>query len=462
MPHPTKKQRIECHERNEEVAVADDDFLASFDDLSVDVLPNIFGYLDGPKDIMSKRRLNKKSREAVRRTIVPPTEFNVDSARDYNAMNVMARAMPNLQQITIGNFGWPYKCKWRWSDGEDPDEEEAARNSTRTEFLNSTTHDIEIISNFSKLRILEIAMDAPLNGRYPFLFNSFPLLQKLSIKYCRHLKWDLRMLAGLPLLKELDVNAFSNKCLTGNISNLRALKDTLEKVNIINGEHVEGNFMDLADFPRLVVLDLRYTAVTGDIRDISDNDFLMLEYLRLPRTVYGGMDHEFQRISDAHDLIRTLYLFIKQRPSLEYYWYGQLSEDSPDWYESGDRGDKEPPLYIHLVEAGSRLGYRWGNEYEYSCCEVNWLDPEPDRESGDYAKYIEELQEINAQVGLYRGSPATYRRRIQWIIRRLLRRRKQCNLEGVLFSITLSYSLSSSSSFAVNLARFFLPWTKSD
>jgi len=36
-------------------------------------------------------------------------------------------------------------------------------------------------------------------------------------------------------------------------------------------------------------------------------------------------------------------------------------------------------------------------------CEVNWLDPEPDRESSDYAKYIEELQDINSQVGLYRG-----------------------------------------------------------
>ncbi len=65
MPHPTKKQRMECHERNnEEVTTADDDFLASFDDLA-DVLPNILGYLT-LKAIMCKRRINKKTREAAK------------------------------------------------------------------------------------------------------------------------------------------------------------------------------------------------------------------------------------------------------------------------------------------------------------------------------------------------------------------------------------------------------------
>jgi hypothetical protein len=34
---------------------------------------------------------------------------------------------------------------------------------------------------------------------------------------------------------------------------------------------------------------------------------------------------------------------------------------------------------------------------------VNWLDPEPGRESNDYEKYIKELQEIGGQVDIYRG-----------------------------------------------------------
>ncbi len=131
-----------------------------------------------------------------------------------------------------------------------------------------------------------------MNGRYPFLFNSFPLLEKLRIQNCYSLKWDLEMLTAFPLLTELycDINGD----LTGNISCLRVLKDTLEKVHIVGSHKVEGNFMDLADFPHLkeLVFDntayagdeyFRATAVTGDIRDIGENDFSSLEVLTLPK-----------------------------------------------------------------------------------------------------------------------------------------------------------------------------------
>ena len=105
--------------------------------------------------------------------------------------------------------------------------------------------------------------------------------------------------------------------------------------------------MDLADFfLRLRELNLDETAVTGDIRrDIRENDFpALVEALDLPKSVYGGCGYEFQRISDAPELIRTLYVFKKQqRPTLKMGkfqgwqtskigddWYGKLSEDSPD------------------------------------------------------------------------------------------------------------------------------------
>jgi hypothetical protein len=397
MPHPTKKQRIECHERrNEELAVADDDFLASFDDLA-DVLPNILGYLT-PKDIMCKRRINKKSREAVRKTTVPLTDFSVDSLEKYNGMRLMTRAMPNLQQLEICYFEMPLGHKY--NNGEDPDEEVA------TITADYTSHDIGIISNFSKLRMVEI-VQAPLNGRYPVLFN-FPLLQKLSIKRCYYLKWDLGMLAGFPLLKELD--CWENWRLTGNISNLKVLKDTLEAVTIDDCPGVEGNLMDLADFPHLKELELEDTAVTGDIRDIGENGFSFLEQLKLPRGVYGANCCDLQRISDGPEFIRSVYLFGKQRPALKMDgWrgrvFGILSKDSPDWYESAendDDDDETPPFYIVFVEAGSRIGYRWQTAYDIPC-EVNWLDPEPERNSSDYEKYIKRLQQINSEVGLYRG-----------------------------------------------------------
>eukprot|EP00985_Skeletonema_marinoi_P005936 scaffold2572_cov75-Skeletonema_marinoi.AAC.24 len=95
------------------------------------------------------------------------------------------------------------------------------------------------------------------------------------------------MLAGLPSLKELSY--FRNRSSTGgNVNSLRVLKDTLEneKVAIEDCPNVQGNFMELADFPRLKELHLMHTRMTGDIRDIGERDFLALETLTLPSGVY--------------------------------------------------------------------------------------------------------------------------------------------------------------------------------
>jgi hypothetical protein len=355
-------------------------------ELGTELIACILSFL-APKEIMCARGVSNNWRDAATITIVPPVDFCVDSVEKYNAMTVMTEAMPNLQQITLRGFGRGHK----YSDGEDPDPDEEW---WAAETADWTTHDIEIIFNFSKLCILKIT-GTSLNGRYSFLFNSFPLLQKLSID-CDGLKWDLEMLAGFPRLKELHCTSES---LTGNIKSLRVLKDTLETVDIDECDDVEGNFMDLADFPHLKVLNLEGTAVIGDIRDIGEDDFPSLKFLFLPKGVYGGRGYEMQRIVDAPDLVRAVYdLFKKQRPTLEmrFKWYGALSEDSPDWYESADEDNDTPPLYVCFVEAGSRVGYRWESE-DCKPCEVNWLDPEPDRESSDYGEYIEELQEIECQ-----------------------------------------------------------------
>ena len=230
------------------------------------------------------------------------------------------------------------------------------------------------------------------------------------------------MLASLPVLK--DLICVHNSSLTGSIHSLKVLKDTLETLVLVECESVEGNLMDLADFPHLEELNLQGTAVTGDIRDISNNDFPALEKLHLPACVYGGSGHEIERISDAPDLVRAVYHLKKQRPALSMLknWQGMLSDDSPDVYtymgEIEDWNDFiPPPLFIRFVEAGSRIGYRWvtrersewiddeeeGVDKDYNPCEVNWLDPEPDGESLDYTKYIQDLERINLQVKLYKG-----------------------------------------------------------
>ena len=207
------------------------------------------------------------------------------------------------------------------------------------------------------------------------------------------------MLAGMPALKELYSEGIS--LLTGNIKSLRVLKDTLEKVDFSFCFYVEGNFMDLADFPHLKELNLDETAVRGDIRDIRDIDFPKLEQLTLPNTVYGGKGYEFQRISDGPDLIRTLYLFRQHHPTmLMKDWYAELSEESPDWYSI--MYEFRTPFYIFFVEAGSRVGYQWRND-DGNACEVNWLDPEPDKGSSDYSKYIQDLQDLERNVNFFRG-----------------------------------------------------------
>jgi len=385
--------------------------------VSADEVAIIFSFLR-PQHIIRLRRVCTIWRDAAKKTIVPLTltEFRVNSVRKYNAMRVMTTVLPNLQQLLITELGYGDK----YSDGEDPDEEIAARTA------NWTSHDIDIISRFSKLRILTI-WQVHLNGRYPVLFN-FPLLQKLELYDCLRLKWDLEILDGLPLLKELNCGGSNpHPHLTGSLSSLRVLKDTLEKVALGNCS-VEGNFMDLADFRRLKVLNLRgnFTAVRGDIRDIREHDFPALESLSLPHTVYGGRGHALQRISDAPEVISSLYSIRKQRPNLLYYWFGELSEDSPDWYEWDD-DSRKPPFRLQFVQAGSRLGWSWiccsnsGSDSdgiytsyydddddddlseENSSCEINWLDPEPSSESSNYEAYMEELQRIEQRINFYSG-----------------------------------------------------------
>jgi hypothetical protein len=182
-PCPQKNQKLEEGQNSNEAAGDDNLTTSAFERLGTDEIAFIFGFLP-PHDIMPAR-LNKKMRDAAKTTIVPMSQFLVNSVDEYNynAMDVMTIALPNLQQIEIGYLGSGHK----YIDGYDPDERMAA------ETINFFSHDIEIISNFKMLRSLVVHF-APLNGRYPCLFN-FPLLNKLCITTNWKLKWDLEVLA---------------------------------------------------------------------------------------------------------------------------------------------------------------------------------------------------------------------------------------------------------------------------
>lgn len=372
--------------------------------LSIDELANILGFF-GPMEIMCFRRVCKNWKDAARITTVPMTPFvvglgfRVSTLAKYQLMCEMTRALPNLQQIELDSLGIGHK----YVDGDDADEEELGRSA------DYITYDIELISNFRRLRDLELR-SATLNGRYPFLFN-FPCLEKLVVSEVEHLNWDFTMLEGLPNLKELILVTIPVKT---NIRDLRVVKDTLELLHVHNCPGVEGNFMDMADFPNLIELNIVHlpnhvTPISGDIRDIGENDFPAIERLLLPPTVYGGDRFEFRQIEDVHSVMETACRLIDVlvSPFIGHFIW-RLSGASSDWY--GNVRKPAPPFLILLVKAGSRVGYRWcspayGFAVGSSPCEINWMpwSPEPDRESSDYETYIQELQELEKEVDLFKG-----------------------------------------------------------
>ena len=394
MPH-SKKPKL-THDAGDSAAAA----AVTVASIPSDQLANIFGCL-GPKEILPLRGVCTKWNEAVKNTIVPLDDFKVSNEKSYNVMRTMSSAMPNLQQLELGylpssyDFATSYSTYKKYADGEDPDEEQAR-------FGDVITLDIDMLSNFTKLRELKLS-SAPLNGSYPYLFN-FPLLQQLTVSGCEHLKWDLGVLAGFPLLKEFHCE--HNARMTGNIYSLRTLKDTLEKVVLVHCPQIDGNFMDLADFPHLKVLGMsNMDSIRGDIRGMDEHSFPKLQTLALPAHVYGGNGFKFMRASDAKDLIATVYSVKRNRhPSLfeDYNWY--LSEDSPDWYDDEILGRVAYPFSCCIVRAGSRLGWRWERKFDYTpdhCFEVNWLDPLPAKGSSEYQSYIQDLQELESYMNRF-------------------------------------------------------------
>ena len=356
------------------------------DQLDDNMVATIYGYLD-LLDIVHMRRVCKKWRDAAKKAI-PMTEFCVDADWKFRAMVMMTTALPNLQQLSITTT---INSRWSFYHGEDPVGGLPNQND-------SNSFDINIISNFTRLRSLQINAPTSLNGLYPALFN-FTNLQYLSMSHNHYLKWDLGMLSGFPLLRELDV--YMNLFLRGSVRSLRVLKNSLARVRIADCPNVEGNFMDLSDF-HLTYLDLVRTAVTGDVRDIGANDYSCLKDIILPKTVIGGFGYQFQHISEVPSVMNAVYLCMRRGIQFQGYMCF-LARESPDWYDGyHDYNCPDHPFSITFVQIGPRLGWRWTNE-EGDSCEINWLDPEePERRVCDANARLR-LQQIQEQIKFYKG-----------------------------------------------------------
>ena len=64
---------------------------------------------------MRSRRVSKQWKEDASRAVIPLADFEVNSVRAYKVMVIMARALPNLQQITLRRLQYV-----KYVDGENP------------------------------------------------------------------------------------------------------------------------------------------------------------------------------------------------------------------------------------------------------------------------------------------------------------------------------------------------------
>jgi hypothetical protein len=85
---------------------------------------------------------------------------------------------------------------------------------------------------------------------------------------------------------------------------------------------------DVSDFPRLEILQVNGTKVTGDIREIGRDDFKSLEELDLGEGVYGGGC--LMAIQDAPSIMFARYQLLKRMPGLFTKKRWSLTRDSTD------------------------------------------------------------------------------------------------------------------------------------
>lgn len=267
--------------------------------------------------------------------------------------------------------------------------------------------DISCIANFHHLRYLTIH-SLSLNGRYPFLFN-FSNLRSLDFYNVGRLQWDLDMLVNMPKLER--VRCIRSYSLTGSLSSIRALKETLIELCLSQCPDIDGNLMDLADLPLLKEISLRgCNKIVGDIRDVRPGDFQSIESLGLPECVWGGGD--LPSIEETSDIMRAWYILKKKHPRVFTNMRLGLSLDSPERYDNNVHHSRKMPAHVEFVQAGSRLGWRWTNCVFGGACETNWLDPKPANPS---LRYTKELQKVADKVKFYKGffDPPTQEEHLQ-------------------------------------------------
>lgn len=353
--------------------------------LGVDALSLALGFLAW-RDVLGCRVVCGRFKDAASIAPVPPTDDVrgdrvvpapcVDSRRACDALASVARTLPNLQQICF----YPIADSYLWLTSREVDS-------------------VARLRNLRSLILSHVNVRLEKGRRFPAPFE-FPRLRKLRLSNVDGLTLDLGSLSGFPVLEDLYCSNIRH--LRGGIECLRPLQSTLRVVAIKSCPGVNGDFMDLADFPGLETLEIKDAPVGGDVRKLKDRDFPALKHLSLPTGAYGfGI---FARVADAPEVMRAFCRLGKRNGTVidgGRRWY--LSDDSVDRYGIDVFSLLVPPFEIELVRAGPRVGWRWTNGQRRGCCEINWYGDDPPEGSDDREEYLNDLKGHSIDIGLFKG-----------------------------------------------------------
>jgi hypothetical protein len=368
------------------------------------VLSNVFAFLNW-KDIL-RCRVCRTWRQAVKVTDVPESISNMFPTPDLYVNNEeFAKALgwigieiPRVPSMNI-RFNVYTTKPFEIADGEDPEP-----TLVSSAVNHSGPVDLMPIVNFRHLKHLSIN-GASFNGSYPYLFD-FPELRSLELVNVGRLVWDLDMIQGLPKLEQLI--AVRNTHLTGRLSSIRVVRNSLKKLNLASCFKVGGDLMNLRDFPLLEEISLNEcNRIGGDIRDVQVGDFQSVEsFGKLPDSIFGGS--YLPSIADAAQIMGSWYILKKRNPSIMSVSGNglcrfSLSMLSTERYINDVHHTRYMPTCVEFVSAGSRLGWRWTNAVRGGSCEVIWMDPAPDPSDERHDVYLQELNKINQDVVFYKG-----------------------------------------------------------
>jgi hypothetical protein len=311
-----------------------------------DVLANILSYLPWT-DVMKCRVASPEWRDAALST--PVQELIVRTQDVARNLASLAAAMPYLRKLKF-LLGPP------WANFLVDDEM------------------LGLARGFHQLTSLMMSRTALRTCAPPHIMQLHNL-ETLDLSYSTFLVWNLADLSATPRLKNMLCPL--NKELTGDLSCLQFLSQTLSILDINSCSRVTGDFHTLASFPLLRRLVLFGTRVTGDVRKIGLTDFPCLKGVQLGEHVYGGKT--INRIVDVPEVMEAWLRFETRNPGIFkriVNWF-ELRPGAQERYQGFIHGRFAPPLRVEVVWCGPRCGWRWTNRLQEGHCDIQWINGAP-------------------------------------------------------------------------------------